>query len=196
MFITRADLKQEARKRLTGQTKTSAIATLVSYLIPSVLMPSGLGPILLSGPFSSGVAGFFLQLIRGETPGMGTVFQGFTKFLRNIRLWVLQVVFVVLWALLLVVPGVMAALRYSLVWFVAADEPELTARQALDRSKALTKGRLRDLFGIAVSFFWWFLFGIVTLGIGFLYVVPYFQTTMALFYEGTKAAEAPRSLEN
>ena len=63
------------------------------------------------------------------------MFQGFTKFLRNIRLWALQVVFVLLWGLLLIVPGVVAALRYSMAWFVLVDEPDLTARQALDRSE-------------------------------------------------------------
>jgi uncharacterized membrane protein len=102
------------------------------------------------------------------------------------------VVFVLLWTCLLVVPGIVAALRYSMVWFILADEPDLTARQAIDRSKALTKGHLGDLFLVWMSFFWWFLFGIVTLGIGFLWVVPYVQTTLALVYEGLKAAQAPR----
>ena len=118
------------------------------------------------------------------------MFLGFSKFLRNVGVWVLQVVFVLLWACLLVVPGVIAALRYSMVWFLLVDEPDLTARQALDRSKALTKGHLWDLFTVWMSFFWWFLFGIVTMGIGFLWVVPYVQTTLALVYEGLKTAEA------
>jgi len=189
MFITRADLKKESKKRLAGQTKTSAIVTFVSFLLPNLFSPSGIAPLLFDGPFASGMAHFFLRLIRGEEPGVGTMFQGFTKFLRNIRVWLLQVVFVVLWTLLFVVPGIIAGLRYSMAWFVLVDEPDLTAREALDRSKSLTQGHLGDLFVLALSFFWWFLFGVITLGIGFLFVVPYFQTTFALFYEGLRAAE-------
>lgn len=191
MNITRADLKAEAKKRLAGQTKPSAIVTFVSFLLPALAGPSGIAPLIFDGPFGAGMAQFFLRLVRGENPGIGTMFLGFSKFLRNIRAWLLQVVFVVLWSLLFLVPGIVAGLRYSMVWFVLADEPELTAREALERSKALTKGRLKDLFTLAFSFFWWLVFGVVTLGIGFLYVVPYVQTTWALVYEGMKAAEAP-----
>jgi uncharacterized membrane protein len=189
MFITRTTLKTEAKKRLAGQTRPSALVTFVTFFVPQFILPSGLGPLIVDGPFSAGMANFFLQLIRGQNPGMGTMFQGFSNFWRNIRLWLLQVVFVVLWGLLLVVPGVVAALRYSMAWFVAVDEPELTAREVMERSKQLTKGRLRDLFALAVSFVWWVGFGIITLGIGFLYAVPYIQTTWALVYEGLKAAE-------
>lgn len=190
MHITRSDLKGEAKKRLAGQTKPSAIVTFVTFLLPAIAGPSGIAPLIFNGPLGAGMGQFFLRLVRGEAPGIGTMFLGFSKFLRNIRVWLLQVIFVVLWALLLIVPGIAAGLRYSMVWFVLADEPELTAREALNRSKALTKGRLGDLFVLAASFFWWLAFGIVTLGIGFLYVVPYVQTTWALVYEGMRSAEA------
>lgn len=189
MNITRADLKAESKRRLAGQAKPSAIVTFVSFLLPSLFGASGIAPILFNGPFGAGMGQFFLRLVRGENPGIGTMFLGFSKFLRNIRVWLLQLVFVLLWALLLIVPGIVAGLRYSMVWFVLADEPDLTAREALNRSKALTKGRLGDLFTVAISFFWWILFGFLTLGIGFLWVVPYIQTTWALIYEGMRAAE-------
>jgi len=190
MFISRALVKTEAKTRLAGQGKSSAVVTFISWLFPGFLFPSGIGPLLLDGPFSAGMAQYFLRVARGESGGIGSVFLGFSKFLRNVGVWVLQVVFVLLWACLLVVPGVVAALRYSMVWFLLVDEPDLTARQALDRSKALTKGHLWDLFTVWMSFFWWFLFGIVTMGIGFLWVIPYAQTTLALVYEGLKTAEA------
>jgi uncharacterized membrane protein len=193
MHITRTTLKSEAKRKLSGQTKPSAIVTFVTWLLPTIAGPSGIAPLIFDGPFGAGMAQFFLRLVRGEAPGVGTMFLGFSKFLRNIRVWLMQLVFVLLWALLLIVPGVIAGLRYSMVWFVLADEPELTARQAMDRSKALTKGRLRDLFVLGLSFFWWLVFGIITLGIGFLYVVPYVQTTWALVYEGMRVAEVPAS---
>ena len=193
MNITRKDIKTEAKGRLVGQKKQGAIVTFISSLLPGIMSPSGLAPLLLDGPFAAGMATFFLRLVRGENPGIGSMFLGFSKFLRNIRVWLLQVVFVVLWAVLLLVPGVIAALRYSMVWFILVDEPDLTAREALDRSKELTKGRLRDLFGLAVSFFWWLCFGVVTLGIGFLYVIPYIQSTWALVYEGMRAAGPGRA---
>lgn len=195
MNITRTDLKNESKRHLTGQRKPGAIVTFVTWMLPTLFGASGVAPIVFGGPLAAGMSTFFLRLVRREQPGIGSMFLGFSKFLRNIRLWLLQVVFTLLWSVLFIVPGVVAALRYSMVWFVLVDEPELTARQAMDRSKALTKGRLGDLFVLAVSFFWWLLFGIVTMGIGFLYVVPYVQTTWALVYEGLKAAEptAPKA---
>lgn len=187
MFITRRDLKDQSKKTLKGQHKTSALVTAVSFVFPNLVGPSGVGAVLLDGPFSAGMASYFLKLIRGEAPGMGTMFQGFSRFLRNIRLWALQIVFVLLWGLLLVVPGVIAALRYSMVWFVLVDEPDLTARQALERSKELTRGHLGDLALLAASFLGWVLVGFLTLGIGFLWIVPYIQTTWAYLYEGLRA---------
>lgn len=189
MHITRTDLKAESKRKLVGQRKPGAIVTFVTSFIPSLVGPSGIGPLLLDGPFAAGMANFFLRLVRGEQPGIGTMFLGFSKFLRNIRVWLLQVVFVLAWSLLLVVPGFFAALRYSMVWFVLADHPDLTAREAMERSKALTKGHLGDLAVLALSFFWWILLGFVTMGIGFLWVIPYVETTWALVYEGLRIAE-------
>jgi len=189
MHITRSDLKTQSRQQLAGRAKPVAIVTFVSFLVPSLFSATGIAPLLFNGPFGVGMAQYFLQLVRRQEPGVGTMFTGFSRFWRNIFAWVLQVVFVLLWALLLVVPGVIAGLRYSMLWFVLADDPELTARQALQRSKDLTKGHLRDLFVLALSFLGWILLGIVTLGIGFLWIVPYIQTTWALVYEGLKAAQ-------
>jgi len=190
MFITRRDLKVQSKKTLAGQRKTSALVTAVSFVFPNLVGPSGIGAVLLDGPFSAGMAAYFLKLVRGEAPGMGTMFQGFSRFLRNIRLWALEIVFVLLWGLLLIVPGVLAGLRYSMAWFVLVDEPDLTAREALERSKELTQGHLGDLAVLAASFLGWVLVGFLTLGIGFLWIVPYIQTTWALVYEGLRVSQA------
>ena len=188
--MERAELKALAKGRLGTQVGVSAGVMVVYLVIAAVTAPTVIGPILLTGPLWLGMATYFLRLARSEQPMVATLFAGFSRFTEALKAWLLQLVFVFLWTLLLVVPGVIAALRYSQTWFVLADHPELSARQAIERSKELTEGSLGELFVLYLSFFWWFLLAAVTFGLGWLYVGPYVQSTLALYYEGLKARKA------
>ena len=95
--------------------------------------------------------------------------------------------FTFLWTLLLVVPGIVALMRYSQAWFIMADDPNIRPMEAIEKSKQMMDGHKWEYFVLGLSFIWWFLLCCVTLGIGLLWLIPYIQTTVANFYDDLKS---------
>ena len=105
------------------------------------------------------------------------------------KLWglVLMYIFIILWSLLLIIPGIVKSFSYAMTPFILEENPELSANEAIDRSRAMMKGHKFDLFWLFLSFLGWLILGIFTLGIGYLWLIPYMQTAVASFYEDVKA---------
>jgi uncharacterized membrane protein len=78
-------------------------------------------------------------------------------------------------------------LAYSLTPYILKDYPELSANQAINLSMKMMKGHKFDLFWLFLSFIGWSILCIFTLGIGYLWLMPYMMTTMAAFYQEVKA---------
>ena len=115
-----------------------------------------------------------------------TIRHSFTDFLRNAVSIFLVYLFTALWTLLLIVPGIIKGLAYSLTPYIIKDYPELSPNEAINLSMKMMKGHKFDLFYLFLSFLGWILLAMLTLGIGLLWVIPYFQTTMAAFYQDVK----------
>ena len=99
----------------------------------------------------------------------------------------LMVIFICLWSLLLVIPGIIKCFSYAMTPFILEEHPELTANEAIDHSRAMMKGHKFDLFWLYLSFIGWGILCIPTLGIGTFWLIPYMQTAQASFYEDVKA---------
>ena len=93
-----------------------------------------------------------------------------------------------LWSLLLIIPGIVAAYRYSMAFYILNDNPEMSAKAALDESKRMMAGYKGKLFCLQLSFIGWGFLCLFTLGIGYLWLTPYIQTSMAYFYQNLKEA--------
>lgn len=142
--------------------------------------------LVIAGPFMLGAAMFSLNIARAQEARVEQLFQGFNNFVAALGAYLLIVLFVSLWSLLLVVPGIIAALSYSLTFYILADEPSLRAYEALRRSKAMMVGYKWKLFGLFFRFFLLALLCILTVGIGFLWLIPFVHVSMAEFYEDIK----------
>ena len=88
--------------------------------------------------------------------------------------------------MLLIIPGIIAAFSYSMSYYIINDHPELSAMEAITLSKEMMAGHKMDLFVLYLSFFGWFILGIFTLDLGFLYLAPYNNATIANFYQDLK----------
>jgi len=93
---------------------------------------------------------------------------------------------VIAWSLLFVIPGIVAAYRYSMATYIMAENPGMQATEAIERSKALMDGRKGDLFCLDLSFIGWAILASITFGIGYLWLIPYIYTAYAAFYETLK----------
>ena len=89
--------------------------------------------------------------------------------------------------MLFIFPGIVKIFSYAMTPFILEENPELSANDAIDRSRAMMKGHKFDLFWLLLSFIGWFILALLTLGIGGLWLQPYMQTSVAAFYEDVKA---------
>ena len=73
-----------------------------------------------------------------------------------------------------------------MTFFIIADEPELSGAAAIKKSKEMMKGHKWELFVLLFSFFWWYILGIITFGLAYIYIIPYIEATVVNFYEKIK----------
>lgn len=138
---------------------------------------------ILAGPIAFGLASFFLNLVREEGAEFSNLFDGFTYFLKTLVLEIIRMIFIILWTFLFIIPGIIAALRYSMAYYILYDNPELTFLEAIGESKKMMRGHKARLFGLWLSFIGWFILCIFTAGIGFFWLTPYYKAAEAHFYE-------------
>ena len=112
---------------------------------------------------------------------------GFQRWLRNAWGMLLMGIKVMLWTFVFIIPGIIKSFSYALTPFLLVDCPELTPLQCIKLSNKMMKGHKFDLFYLYLSFIGWFLLGLLTLCIGYLWLAPYVQTSVASFYEDVKA---------
>ena len=105
----------------------------------------------------------------------------------NVAGMLLMTIYIVGWTLLLIVPGIIKSLSYALTPFILVDNPELSADGAIVLSMKMMDGHKLDFFILCLSFIGWGLLCILTLGIGFFWLIPYQYTAVAAFYEDVKA---------
>lgn len=130
------------------------------------------------------------QFVRGEiSPDLDWVIKAFTTkyYFKGIGTYLLQVLFIGLWSLLLVVPGIIKACSYAMAMYIMADEPTLGCNEAIEKSMAMMKGHKMDLFLMGLGMCGWLLLGLLTLGIAYLWIIPYYEVVFAKFYVEVKA---------
>ena len=115
-------------------------------------------------------------------PKIETIFSRFAYFGNALLLRLLMFVKILLWTLLFVVPGIVAAFRYSMAPYIMAENPDLSATEAIERSKQLMAGNKWRLFCLQLSFIGWWLLAALTGGIGGVFLRPYVKATATAFY--------------
>jgi uncharacterized membrane protein len=147
--------------------------------------------ILVIYPMTFSLVKLFLGFVRGEQQlHAGGVFSTFNTpyYGKSIGLYLLTMIFTFLWTLLLIVPGIIKSLSYALAPYILAENPELTANEAINRSMEMMKGHKMDLFLIILGYAGFALLSVLALGIPLLWIHPYYQAVFAKFYEEVKAA--------
>ena len=129
-----------------------------------------------------GYSEFNLDLVNGSSARLISLFSHFDRTKDAICTRLLAFVRIFLGTLLFVIPGIVMSYSYAMAGYVLAENPGLTAREALAESKRIMKGNRFRFFCLQIRFFGWALLGIITLGIALIWVVPYQQAAFAVFY--------------
>lgn len=142
----------------------------------------GLASFLLGGVLQLGYARFLLRQHDGKPTEFNDLFSQFDRFGTGFAQHFLRSLYTLLWSLLLIVPGIIAALSYAMTPFILEEHPELTASEAIRRSKELMRGHKTDLFILELTFIGWSLLCILTLNLGHIALNPYKNAAYAVFY--------------
>ncbi|GIM29584.1 membrane protein [Clostridium polyendosporum] len=194
------DVKREAIAKLSGKWGVS-IGVLVLYILISMGLSSltnvikvytGSTPlyivltilsIIITTLIAFGIINFFVLLSREEAVAVGDSFYGFkNSSLKAIGVMILSQIFIFLWTLLLIIPGIVAYYKYAFALYILRDNPDMEVTEAIKKSKELVYGYKGKLLLFQLSFIGWILLCIVTFGIAALWVAPYINTATAVFY--------------
>ena len=137
----------------------------------------------LGSIISLGYRKFHLDLYDPEkTASLGTIFHYFPHWKVAVLTRLRRTVIIFLWSLLLIIPGIIATYSYAMTDCILAENPSLTPKEAMARSKALMVGNRWRLFCLELSFIGWVILCLFTLGIGALWLEPYISASFTAFY--------------
>ncbi len=162
--------------------QTYALLFTITSIIATAALVMSIVYFLLGGVIQLGSAKYHLNLIDGRDSSFSDLFSQFSRFGSALVMNLLQGIFVLLWMLLFIIPGFIAAYSYAMAPYIMLEDPNCGGYEALKRSKQLMKGHKMDLFLLDLSFIGWELLCVLSLGIGFLWLYPYVNTARASFY--------------
>lgn len=142
----------------------------------------GLAQMIIGGVVELGYSKFLLKMHDGEDAQVNDLFSQFHRFGDGFCQSLLRGIYVALWTMLFIIPGIIASLKYAMTPFIMAENPDMTASEGIAASKQLMDGHKADLFFLDLSFIGWGILNVFTLGIGSLWLVPYINASYAAFY--------------
>ena len=184
-----SELYSSSWKELKDQWGIS-IGFLLLFTILSFLVTSTIGlvylDILISAPLSVGSALFWLNLSRKSNPQINNMFKGFESYGAALGSNLLAGLIIIGGMLLLIIPGIIWGIQYSMINFIIADNPNCGGNEALIRSRKMMYGHKWKMFRFGLRSFGVILLCCLTLGIGFLWGIPWIFTSYAKFYDDIK----------
>ena len=199
MIKSASEIRSAARTALSGHWAEAAMFTFVCYLaswaigavstgLELIVPGASMLVILLVLPMGWGYSVAFLGNRRGaEDPfNVSHLLDGYKDFSRIFTTILLMQLYTFLWALLLIVPGIIKGLSYSMTCFVLCDNPDMKNNEAIELSMKMMDGHKTALFWLYLTFIGWGILCIFTFGIGYFWLAPYMQASLAQFYEEVK----------
>ena len=184
-FKRSSELKKDALKQLKGNWLTAIMACFIVFFVPVILgiIPfGGIVTFFISGPLAFGSSLFFINFAKGKNPQFEMLASGFNSFFSNFLLLLIKSIYIFLWSLLLVIPGIVKTYSYYLTYFIKAENPHMSAAEAIDASMKMMQGHKWRLFCLHFSFIGWFILSMITFGLGTIWLVPYMEVSDANFY--------------
>lgn len=150
-------------------TQSSMLSSLVQSIIETILVIAALN--------------LYLKMSRSpEKVGFGAFIEGLNNWWRAILCYLYKLLFITLWMFCFFIPAIIKAYAYSMMEYLVAEFPSLSIPDAMNISKKITNGSKWDLFIMELSFLGWELLGALSLGIGYIWIIPYRQMTYVNAY--------------
>ena len=185
--MNRIEIKQQARQQLSAHYGSTMFFVYIPAILIGLASTTVIGGIF-AAPLAIGSVIGLLHIYNGRKPQQQDLMKGYdsTVLIRNILQLVLVTLFVFLWSLLLVIPGIIKAYSYAMVPYLLAD-PDVKQEDVITLSRQMMDGKKMDLFVLQLSFIGLAILGVFTLNIlNVLYTIPYIQLSTAGFYHQLK----------
>ena len=189
--MSRYELKMKAKADIQGNILIWFVINLIglgaSALVGGIpVLGAAAVAVFVTPVVSIAITIILLDQAKGIKPEIGALFHHFDKWWTAFKVTFLTGLFTALWSMLFVIPGIVKGLSYSMSMYILAENPEIGAREAIERSKRMMHGHKMELFVLNLSFIGWHLLGAITFGIAYVWVAPYIDATITNFYNDIK----------
>ena len=186
-MITCKQYRVDSKAALAGNWGMAIGLALIFSVLTGVIAAIPIANIILVGALAVGYCYAQIMLFRRGKFLFSDLFTAFDdRFPATIGLFIEEAIFIFLWSLLFVIPGIVAAYRYAMAPYILADHPEMSGIDCIRASKKLMTGKKGKLFLLDLSFIGWILLSILTFGILLLWIGPWMEAARANFYESIK----------
>lgn len=185
------DLSEKDKSMFVGMVVIIIIITLIVAAL-AILFKVFVGNVMTVG----GCRFFMESRLVGRSAGVGKIFYGFGggHYWSVVKTQFMKDLFIALWTLLLIIPGIIKAYEYYMVPYILSENPDMPYKEALAMSKGMMDGHKLDTFVLELSFIGWMLLGALMCGIGMFFVIPYIQATLAELYAVLRRNIGPSGL--
>ena len=191
-MISNRDLVEKTKPVLKDSYLQVFACLLLALLLPQIVLSLSPTNVLLNivivcvtAYIQVGVALYSLEIYKGKKVGLETIFSRFNGF-KPIIFTLIYTLIVFLGLILLVVPGIILGLMYSQVFYILADNPDIGLTEAFNMSSKMMKNNMLQLFMLNLEALLYFIAGIFTLLIWWVWLVPRYYVAYAGFYEAIK----------
>lgn len=170
----------------------SEVGAFILASLPIIIIASLFAAVIyfaLGSFIGVGYAKFNLNLVDKKNAAFETLFEYFSHWKTTTIARLLRALYVFLWSLLFIIPGIVAGFSYAMTDYILAEDPELTADEAISQSKSLMMGNKWRFFCLQFSFIGWDILATLAFGIGHLWLTPYKQAAYAAFYREVSGTE-------
>ena len=170
----------------------SEVGAFILASLPIIIIASLIAAVIyfaLGSFIGVGYAKFNLNLVDKKNAAFETLFEYFSHWKTTTIARLLRALYVFLWSLLFIIPGIVAGFSYAMTDYILAEDPELTADEAISQSKSIMMGNKWRFFCLQISFIGWDILATLAFGIGHLWLTPYKQAAYAAFYREVSGTE-------
>ena len=139
--------------------------------------------LFIVGPISIGLATYSLSIVNEEDYSYNQIATGFKYFFKALFLYLLFNISVLIGTILLIIPGVVIFLMFSQIFYIIAENPQIGVIDAFKKSASLMKNKKLQYLGLGLRYILFFILGVFTLGIWWLWLTPQMYVSFAIFYK-------------
>ena len=182
------EFRRTADEKLSGKWNETAVGYFIFSIAVSALASiGGIGILVLGGPLYLGYAMYIDEIYRGGRPNLQTLLKGFNDNATNaIYLGLISQIYLFLWTMLFIIPGIIKSFSYSMIYFIQLENPNMHYEDIIMRSRRMMNGNKWRLFCLYLSHIGWFILSALTFGILSFWVAPKIDLAKYAFYQDIK----------